>query len=288
MPGVMSSFRDDILRGQVALVTGGGSGIGAGVAQALAAHGARVAVCGRTQARVDAVAERIVAAGGEAVALAADVRRPEALAAVMTAIEARWGRLDILINAAAGNFLAPAAALSANGFGTVVDIDLKGTFNACKAALPLLQVRGGSVVNISATLHYGGTPLQVHAASAKAGIDAMTRTLAVEWGPAQIRVNALAPGPHIKDLGAIRAAHPALRRGSRKTLSSAQDTMAYEVKDASETVYVVLNRGDAPASVGGVPAGSPGLLSHARSLPSVHWSPHTGVSSARWIARGMS
>lgn len=207
----MSSFRDDILRGQVALVTGGGSGIGAGIAEALAAHGAQVAICGRTQARLDEVAARITAGGGQALALGADVRRPDALAAVMTAIEARWGRLDILVNAAAGNFLAPAAALSPNGFGTVVDIDLKGTFNACKAALPLLQARGGSVINVSATLHYGGTPLQVHAASAKAGIDAMTRTLAAEWGPAQIRVNALAPGPIAGTEGMERLAPPQAR-----------------------------------------------------------------------------
>lgn len=207
----MSSFRDDILRGQVALVTGGGSGIGAGIAEALAAHGAQVAICGRTQARLDEVAARITAAGGQALALGADVRKPDALAAVMTAIEARWGRLDILVNAAAGNFLAPAAALSPNGFGTVVDIDLKGTFNACKAALPLLQARGGSVINVSATLHYGGTPLQVHAASAKAGIDAMTRTLAAEWGPAQIRVNALAPGPIAGTEGMERLAPPQAR-----------------------------------------------------------------------------
>jgi peroxisomal 2,4-dienoyl-CoA reductase len=191
----MSIFRADILHGQVALVTGGGSGIGAGIARALAAHGARVAVLGRKQERLDAVAAEIRAAGGECLPLAADVRRPEALEAAVAAIGAAWGRLDALVNAAAGNFLAPAAALSPNGFGTVVDIDLKGTFNACKAALPLLQVRGGSVTNISATLHYAGTPLQVHAASAKAGIDALTRTLACEWGPAQIRVNAVAPGP---------------------------------------------------------------------------------------------
>jgi NAD(P)-dependent dehydrogenase (short-subunit alcohol dehydrogenase family) len=102
------------------------------------------------------VAATITAAGGECLAVAADVRRPEALAAVMTAIEGRWGRLDVLVNGAAGNFLAPAATLSANGFGTVIDIDLKGTFNSCKAALPLLERRGGVVINISATLHYGG------------------------------------------------------------------------------------------------------------------------------------
>lgn len=190
-----SIFRADILAGQVALVTGGGSGIGAGIARALAAHGARVAVCGRTQAKLDETVAAIAGAGGEALAVAADVRKPEALAAVIAAITERWGRLDVLVNSAAGNFLAPAAALSPGGFSAVVDIDLKGTFNACKAALPLLEVRGGVVINVSATLHYTATPLQVHAVSAKAGIDALTRTLAVEWGAANIRVNGIAPGP---------------------------------------------------------------------------------------------
>ena len=209
--GGMSSFRADVLTGQVALVTGGGSGIGGGIAQALADHGASVAICGRTQARLDAAAAEIEARGGQCLAIAADVRKPEELAAAVQAIEARWGRLDLLVNAAAGNFLAPAATLSANGFGTVVDIDLKGTFNACKAALPLLEVRGGVVVNVSATLHYCGTPLQVHAASAKAGVDALTRTLAVEWGPAGIRVNAIAPGPIAGTEGMERLAPPAMR-----------------------------------------------------------------------------
>lgn len=191
----MSVFREDVLAGQVALVTGGGSGIGAAVAACLAAHGAKVAICGRTMERLAASAAAIEAAGGAALPVACDVRRPEQVEAVMQAIEARWGRLDVLVNSAAGNFLCPAAGLSPGGFGAVVDIDLKGTFHACKAALPLLSRAGGAVVNISATLHYGGTPLQLHAASAKAGVDALTRTLAVEWGPLQIRVNAVAPGP---------------------------------------------------------------------------------------------
>src|SRR5688572_28873460 len=103
----MSCLRADILEEQVALVTGGGSGIGAGIARGLAAHGARVAICGRTQARLDEAAATITGAGGECLAVAADVRKPEALAGVMAAIEAKWGRLDVLVNSAAGNFLAP-------------------------------------------------------------------------------------------------------------------------------------------------------------------------------------
>ena len=214
-------------------MTGGGSGICAGIATALAAHGARVAITGRTQAKLDAVASTIAAAGGECLAVAADVRRPEALATVMTAIEGRWGQLDVLVNGAAGNFLAPAANLSANGFGTVIDIDLKGTFNACKAALPLLERRGGVVINISATLHYGGTPLQVHAASAKAGIDAMTRTLAVEWGPLQIRVNAIAPGPIAETEGMERLAPGALREKMTRQIPLRRFGSIAEIADAA-------------------------------------------------------
>ena len=191
----MSIFKDNILEGQVAFITGGGSGIGAGIVKTLAAHGAKVAICGRTQSKLDGIAEQVHAAGGECLAMAADVRDEDSLGSVVAAIEERWGRLDHLINSAAGNFLCPAATLSSNGFGTVIDIDLKGTFNACKASFKALSKSGGTITNISATLQYTGTPMQIHASSAKAGIDALTRNLAVEWGPANIRVNAVAPGP---------------------------------------------------------------------------------------------
>ncbi len=190
-----SPFRTDVLAGQVAWITGGGSGIGARIAVHLAAHGARVALTGRKPAGLEATREQIEAVGGEALVLPADVRDPAALEGVVAAVDSAWGRLDHVICGAAGNFLCPAVQLSANGFGTVVDIDLKGTFNTCKAAFPLLSRAGGSIVNITATLQYTGTPLQVHASSAKAGVDALTRGLAVEWGPAGIRVNGVAPGP---------------------------------------------------------------------------------------------
>lgn len=213
-----SCFRDDVLAGRVAFVTGGGSGIGAAIATRLARHGARVAICGRTEARLAERVAAIAAAGGEAMAVVADVRRFDQVEQAVQAIDARWGRLDVLVNNAAGNFLCPAASLSANGFGTVIDIDLKGTFNASRAALPLLSRAGGSVINISATLHYAGTPLQVHAVSAKAGIDAMTRTLAMEWGPAGIRINALAPGPIDGTEGITRLLPPELRARAVKAI----------------------------------------------------------------------
>lgn len=228
----MSVFREDVLQGQVALVTGGGSGIGAAIATCMAAHGARVAVCGRTQAKLDASVAAIVAAGGEAIGVACDVRQPEQLDAVMQAIEARWGRLDVLVNSAAGNFLCPAAGLSPKGFGTVVDIDLKGTFHACKAAFPWLSRAGGAVINISATLHYGGTPLQLHAVSAKAGIDALTRTLAVEWGALQIRVNAVAPGPIEGTEGMTRLLPPELRARAERAIPLRRFGTAREIAES--------------------------------------------------------
>ncbi|HEY0137975.1 MAG TPA: SDR family NAD(P)-dependent oxidoreductase, partial [Nannocystis sp.] len=116
-----------MLAGQVALITGGGSGIGAAIAARMAAHGAHVAICGRTQAKLDAVVQAIEAGGGAALGVVADVRRPDQVEQVVQAIDARWGRLDVVVNNAAGNFLCPAVAMSANGFGAVVDIDLKGT-----------------------------------------------------------------------------------------------------------------------------------------------------------------
>jgi peroxisomal 2,4-dienoyl-CoA reductase len=128
-------------------------------------------------------------------------------AAVRTTVE-RFGKLDTLVNGAAGNFLAPAAGLSPNGFKTVIEIDLVGTFNATKAAFEHLQASGnGLVLNISATLHYHGTPLQIHASAAKAGVDALTKNLAVEWGRFGIRSCAIAPGP-IGDTEGMRRLAP--------------------------------------------------------------------------------
>lgn len=188
-------FAEKILAGRVALVTGGGTGITGGVARALAEHGARVALVSRRLEHLEPAAEKINAAGGEALAVAADVRQPEEVERAIHQTVERFGQLDILVNGAAGNFLCAAEELSPNGFGTVVDIDLKGTFNVCRAGFAELKKSGGSILNISATLHYLGTPYQLHVSAAKAGVDALTKNLAVEWGRHGIRVNAIAPGP---------------------------------------------------------------------------------------------
>jgi 2,4-dienoyl-CoA reductase [(3E)-enoyl-CoA-producing], peroxisomal len=188
-------FVDGLLADHVAFVTGGGTGITGGVARALAEAGARVSLVSRRMEHLEPAAEAIRAAGGEAIAVAADVRNVEDVERAIAATVERFGKVDVVVNGAAGNFLCPADELSPNGFGTVVDIDLKGTFNVCRAAFAQLKQTRGSILNISATLHYAGTPLQLHVSAAKAGVDALTRNLAVEWGRYGIRVNAIAPGP---------------------------------------------------------------------------------------------
>ncbi len=192
---VASPFRSDLPAGRAALITGGGTGICRGIALAFARHGCRVAITSRHAEHLEPTAAEIRALGVTALAVAADVRDPASVDRVIADAVAAFGRLDILVNGAAGNFLCLAENLSPNGFGTVVDIDLKGTFHCCRAARPHLGASRGSILNISATLHYGGTVAQLHVSAAKAGVDALTRNLAVEWGPHGIRVNGIAPGP---------------------------------------------------------------------------------------------
>jgi len=194
-----SLFSPGILTGHVAFVTGGGTGITGGVARALSEAGANVALVSRSMEHLEPAAAAIndarTGAFGEAFAVAADVRHPDQVASAIAATVERFGRIDIVVNGAAGNFLCKPEELSPNGFGTVVDIDLKGTFNVCRAAFEQLKQHRGQILNISATLHYLGTPMQLHVSAAKAGVDALTRNLAVEWGRYGIRVNAVAPGP---------------------------------------------------------------------------------------------
>ncbi|HKC63617.1 MAG TPA: SDR family oxidoreductase, partial [Pyrinomonadaceae bacterium] len=167
---------------------------------------------------LEPAAEAIRARGGEAIAIAADVRNMEEVERAVAATVERFGKIDVVVNGAAGNFLCPAEELSPNGFGTVVDIDLKGTFNVCRAAFNELKKNRGQILNISATLHYTGTPLQLHVSAAKAGVDALTRQLAVEWGRYGIRVNAIAPGPIEDTEGMTRLVPPEVKEKLRRNI----------------------------------------------------------------------
>ena len=188
-------FADDILQGKVAFVTGGGTGITGGVARAFAKHGARIAITSRKEENLIPQQQYIEENGGKCFAVAADVRDFDAVQEAIAKTVEHYGRIDIVVNGAAGNFLCAADQLSPNGFGTVVDIDTKGTFNVCRAAFEELKKSQGQILNISATLHDLATPMQIHVSAAKAGVDAITRNLSVEWGPQGIRVNGIAPGP---------------------------------------------------------------------------------------------
>lgn len=183
------------LIGKTAFVAGGTSGINLGIAEGLAGAGAQVAVMSRSQAKVDATVARLEELGAQATGGVADVRDYDATAAVLQAAHDRFGPIDVLVSGAAGNFPAAALGMSANGFKTVVDIDLLGTFNVLRAAYGLLRKPGASIINISAPQSTLPTVAQVHVCAAKAGVDMITRVLALEWGAAGIRVNAIVPGP---------------------------------------------------------------------------------------------
>ncbi|HUQ49855.1 MAG TPA: SDR family oxidoreductase [Terriglobales bacterium] len=188
-------FRDLLLQDKVAVITGGGSGINLRIAERFAKHGAKVVLVGRTQEKLDQAAAGIKGSGGDAVGYSADVRDYAALEGVFAKTYDTFGEVDILVCGAAGNFPAAATGMSANGFKAVVEIDLMGTFNSCRAAYQHLRKPGAAIVNISAIQSVIPMPFQSHVCAAKAGVDMITKTLAIEWGPEGVRVNSIAPGP---------------------------------------------------------------------------------------------
>ncbi|XP_065870992.1 peroxisomal 2,4-dienoyl-CoA reductase [(3E)-enoyl-CoA-producing]-like [Euphorbia lathyris] len=200
-----SPFKADILRGKVALITGGGSGIGFEIATQFGKHGASVAIMGRRKQALDSAVSELQSLQIPAAGFAGDVRKQEDAKRVLESTFQQFGRVDILVNSAAGNFLVSPEDLSPNGFRTVMDIDTVGTFTMCHEALKYIKKGGlgrgasdggGSIINISATLHYTAAWYQVHVSAAKAAIDALGRNLALEWGTDyDIRVNGIAPGP---------------------------------------------------------------------------------------------
>jgi len=182
-------------KGRTVFVAGGTSGINLGIAEAFAEAGATLAVLSRSQEKVDAATRRLEGFGGKALGYAADVRNAETTAAALKAAHESLGDIDILVSGAAGNFPAPALGMSANGFKSVIDIDLLGTFNVLRGAHAFLRKPGAVIVNISAPQALHPFPMQVHVCAAKAGVDMLTRVLAIEWGGDGIRINSVIPGP---------------------------------------------------------------------------------------------
>jgi NAD(P)-dependent dehydrogenase (short-subunit alcohol dehydrogenase family) len=211
-----------LYQGKTVFVTGGGSGINLGIATAFAALGANVAICGRSQDRLDAALPTLLAAsahcGGGALGIAADVRDLAGLAAAFKRARDVLGPIHTVVAGAAGNFLCPAEALSSNGFRSVMEIDLLGAFHTAHASFSYLKATGGTLLFISAPqalLPHAG---QAHVGAAKAGIETLMRTLAVEWGPQGIRANSIVPGPIADTEGMRRLSDPAHDAANQRRL----------------------------------------------------------------------
>jgi len=194
-------------RGRTVFVAGGSSGINLSIAQSFARRGASVGIASRSPERVAAAVERLRSHGGRAEGWSADVRDADSIGAALAAAHESFGPIDVLISGAAGNFVAPALGMSSKGFRTVVDIDLVGTFNVLRSAHEFLRRPGASVINISAPQAANPTPYQAHVCAAKAGVDMLTRVLAMEWGADGVRVNSIVPGP-IGDTEGVRRLAP--------------------------------------------------------------------------------
>lgn len=259
------SFHPQCLVGRVALITGGGTGIGKGIARVFLAHGAKVAIVSRNINTLKATAEELQReTGGVCLPVRADIRSQSDVEAAVDHVLSVFSRIDILVNNAAGNFLVPLEKLSLKGFKAVMETDAMGVFMVSKvvfhkafqgalkcdakrilkraeigteikeheAALVRAASQGKTIINISMTLHYTGALLQTHAGAAKAAIDALTKHMAVEWGPYNIRVNAIAPGP-IAETRGLDKINPFT---SRTTTTSRERSKTPVVSDSNKAI----------------------------------------------------
>lgn len=198
-------FAADLLKDRIAVITGGGTGIGLAIARRLGTLGARIVIASRQSENLEQGWHALRESGIDALAVQLDVRNPEQVDEMLVRTIKHFGGVDILINNAAGNFICRAEELSPNGWNSVIGIVLNGSFYCSRAIgqYMIARRRGGSIVSILANYVWTGSAGTVHSAAAKAGVMSMTQTLAVEWAPYNIRVNAIAPGP-IETPGAAR------------------------------------------------------------------------------------
>jgi peroxisomal 2,4-dienoyl-CoA reductase len=249
----VSDFKENILKGRVALITGGATGIGKEIARTLGKHGARIVITSRKQENLDAARKEFEVEGIKCLALSSDVRKPELVEQVIAAALKEYSSLNIVVNCAAGMFPAPIEGMSYNGFKTVVDIDLLGTYNVTKAAFTAyLKEHGGCIVNITAPFEHWGVSSLAHVAAAKSGVESLTRTCAVEWAPLGIRVNSVAPGFISETEGVKRFGESAdvqvdkSLKGTRQDMANA---VLFLVSDSARFINGVCIRVDGGATI---------------------------------------
>jgi NAD(P)-dependent dehydrogenase (short-subunit alcohol dehydrogenase family) len=224
-----SVFKEKLLQGKVAFVTGGSSGINLRIAERFAEHAATLVILGRKQEKLDEAEKSLRQHGAaDVLTISADVRNFDAVDAAFQTAHDKFGDIDVVVAGAAGNFPAPVAALSSNGFKAVVDIDLQGTFHTYRAAFERLRKPGASVISISANQATQPTPFQAHVCAAKAGVDMLTKTIAYEWGSQGVRANCITPGP-IDDTEGMRRLTPS--EESKDALVKTLPLRRYGTKD---------------------------------------------------------
>jgi len=249
----VSDFKKNILKGRVALITGGATGIGKEIARTLGKHGAKIVITSRKQENLDAARKEFEAEGIECLAPSSDVRNPEAVEKVIAAALKEYSSLNIVVNCAAGMFPVPIQGMSYNAFKVVVDIDLLGTYNVTKAAFTAyLKEHGGCIVNITAPFEHWGVSSLAHVAAAKAGVDSLTRTCAVEWAPLGIRVNSVAPG-FISETEGVKRFGGKMGIPEDKALKGTRQDMAnavlFLVSDSARFINGVCIRVDGGATI---------------------------------------
>jgi NAD(P)-dependent dehydrogenase (short-subunit alcohol dehydrogenase family) len=223
---------------KVVYISGGTSGINLGIAKLFASHGAKILIFGRDSAKATAAANEVRALSDQPVmAGSADVRDPEAISTLFSRATQEIGRPNVVIAGAAGNFTAPAVALSPKGFKTVVDIDLLGTYNVFRAGYDLINAPGASMIAITAPQAIQPMAQQVHVCAAKAGVNMVVKVLALEWGPAGIRVNAISPGP-IQGTEGVERMAPSAQAKDEWARSSALRRLGTTEDVASAAVFL--------------------------------------------------
>jgi citronellol/citronellal dehydrogenase len=254
-----SIFNPSAFAGKVVIVTGGGSGIGRCTAHELASLGAQVVITGRKQEKLDSVVAEITEDAGKVISLVCDIRNEEQVKQTIAAVITQFGRLDGLVNNAGGQFPSPLEMISANGFESVVRNNLQGTFLMMREAYnQWMNKHGGSIVNMTADM-WGGMPGMGHSGAARAGVDNLTKTAAIEWAKSGVRTNAVAPGWIMSSgmdtyQGAFRAMIPMLgskvplkRMGTESEISSA---ICFLLSEGAAFISGVTIRIDGAASLG--------------------------------------